>query len=43
MSTDLQEDPNSRSLNSGLSYSYVVDYGTLKGIYFLDPPSGLGR
>ena len=28
--------------NSGLQYSYGVDDGTLRWIYFLDPPRGLG-
>ena len=33
---------NSRSPNSGLQYSYDVDSGTPRWIYFLDPPGGLG-
>ena len=40
---DPWEDPKSRSPNSGLQYSYGVDYGTKGGIYFLDPPRGRGR
>ena len=40
---DPREDPKSRSPNSGLYYSYGVDYGVLRWIYFLDPPRGLGK
>ena len=28
--------------NSGLYYSYGVDYRALRRVYFLDPPTGLG-
>ena len=38
-----REDPKSRFPNFGLEYSYGVYYGTLRGIYFLDPPRGLGK
>ena len=40
---DPWEDPKSRTPNSGLQNSYGVDYRTLRGIYFLDAPRGLGR
>ena len=40
---DPREDPKSRSPNFGMQYSYGVDCRTLRWIYFLDPPSGLGR
>ena len=36
------EDPKSRSPNSELNRSYGVDYRSLRWIYFLDPPRGLG-
>ena len=39
---DPREDSTSRSPNSGLQYSYGVDYRTLKRIYIRDPPRGLG-
>ena len=39
---DPWEDPQSRSPKSGLQYSYGVDVGSLRWIYFLDPPRGLG-
>ena len=39
---DPWEDPESRTPSSGLQNSYGVDYRTLRGIYFLDPPRGLG-
>ena len=39
---DPWEDPKSRCPNSGFQDSYGVDYRTLRGIYFLDPPRGLG-
>ena len=42
MATQNEEDPESRSPNPGLQYSYGVDYRTKMGIYFLDPPWGLG-
>ena len=31
-----------RSPDSRLEYSYGVGYGTLRGIYVLDPPRALG-
>ena len=39
------EDPKSRSPNSGLWYSYGVEYRTLtlRWIYFLGSAQGLGR
>ena len=36
------EDAETRTSNSGLQYSYGVDYGTLGWIYFLDPPAAPG-
>ena len=39
---DPREDPKSRSTNSGMQYSYCVEYRTLRWIYFLDPPRDLG-
>ena len=39
---DLLEDPKRRPPNSGLQYSYGVQYRTVRGGYFLDPPKGLG-
>ena len=36
------EGPTSRSPNSGFSYSYSVDDGAQRWIYFLDPPRGRG-
>ena len=39
---DLQEDPKSRSPNSGLQYSYGLDYGTFRWIYLLDASRGVG-
>ena len=40
---DSWKDPKSRSPNSGLQYSSGVGYITLRWIYLLDPPRGLGR
>ena len=36
------EDPTSSTPNSGFEYSYGMGYRTLRRIYFLDPPRGLG-
>ena len=33
---------SSRTADSGLKYFYGVDYRTLRWIYLLDPPKGLG-
>ena len=40
-----REDPESvsRSPNSGLDYSYGVEYRTPRWIYLLDPPKGPGK
>ena len=37
------KNPKSRSPNSGLWYSYAVDYRTLRWIYFLDLSRGLAQ
>ena len=39
---DPWEEPKSRTPNSGLQYSYSIDYRALRWIYVLDPPRGLG-
>ena len=39
---DPQEDPESRTHNSGVQYCYSVDYGAPGWILFLDSPRGLG-
>ena len=36
------EDPKKSTPPSKLQNSYGVDYRTLRGIYFLDQPMGLG-
>ena len=41
-SPDPRQDPENRFPHSRLQYSYGVDYGTIRWIYILDPPRGLG-
>ena len=40
---DPREDSKSRSLDSGLHYSYGVEDRALRWIYFVDLPRGLGN
>ena len=39
---DFREEPTSRTLDSRLYFCYGGDYGTLRWVYVLDPPKGVG-